>query len=122
MKVLISADMEGTAGIVDSAQTAPPDCAHETAAACLHPEKARAAIRAGAAEAVRRAPRLRPFLPAPPIRLQVDVTKPDLADLASLCKGVHRTGSDGVAYEGPDMMDVWKTWLVMRNVMNSRMP
>ncbi|HVI86187.1 MAG TPA: M55 family metallopeptidase [bacterium] len=93
-----------------------------TAAASLHPEKARAAIRAGAAEAVRRAPRLRPFLPAPPIRLEVDVTKPDLADLASLCKGVRRTGSHGIAYEGPDMMDVWKTWLVMRNVMNSRMP
>ena len=93
-----------------------------TAAASLHPEKARAAIRAGAAEAVRRAPRIRPFLPAPPIRLEVDVTKPDLADLASLCKGVRRTGSHGIAYEGPDMMDVWKTWLVMRNVMNSRMP
>ena len=29
MKVLISADMEGTAGIVDAAQTAPPDRAHE---------------------------------------------------------------------------------------------
>jgi D-amino peptidase len=93
-----------------------------TAAASLHPEKARAAIRTGAAEAVRRAPGLRPFRPAPPIRLEVDVLKPDLADLAALCHGVERIGPRTIAYRGTDMLDIWKTWLVMRNVMNSRMP
>ena len=93
-----------------------------TAAAHLHPENARSAIRAGAAEAVRRAPHLLPFVPAAPIRFEVDVIKPDLADLAALCHGVARTGPRSVAYEGPDMLDVWKAWLVMRNVMNSRMP
>jgi D-amino peptidase len=93
-----------------------------TAAISLHPEKARAAIRAGATEAVRRAPRMRPFRPAVPIKLEVDVTKPDLAELAALCHGVQRVGNRTVAYEGADMLEVWRTWLVMRNVMNSRMP
>jgi len=93
-----------------------------TAAVSLHPEKARAAIRAGAAEAVGRAPQLRPFLPAAPIRLEVEINKADLADLAALCHGVQRVGPHTVAYQGPDMFDVWRTWLVMRNVMNSRMP
>jgi D-amino peptidase len=93
-----------------------------TAAVSLHPEKARAAIRAGAAEAVRRAPRLRPFVPAAPIRLEVEVSKTDLADLAALCHGVQRVGPHTVAYQSGDMFDVWRTWVVMRNVMNSRMP
>lgn len=93
-----------------------------TAAVHLHPEKARSAIKAGAADAVRRAARVRPFVPAAPIRFELDVTRPDLADLAALCHGVARTGPRTVAYEGPDMLDVWKSWLVMRNVMSSRMP
>ncbi|SRR5579871_268857 len=93
-----------------------------TSAVHLHPEKARAEIRAGAAEAVRRAPRLRPYLPKSPIRFEVDVAKPDLADLATLCHGVTREGPRTIAYEGTDMLDVWKAWLVIRNVMNSRMP
>jgi D-amino peptidase len=92
------------------------------AAASLHPEKARAAIRAGAAEAIRRAARLRPFAPAAPIRFEVDVTRSHLAELAALCHGVQRVANRTVAYQGADMLDVWRTWLVMRNVMNSRMP
>src|SRR5262249_12120662 len=52
------------------------------AAVHVHPEKARAAIQAGASEAMRRAPRLAPFRPQPPIRLEIDVLSPHLADLA----------------------------------------
>lgn len=90
------------------------------AAVHLHPEKARAAIRAGAAEAVRRAPRLRPYQPQAPIKLEVDVVSPDLADLANLLPGLRRLGPRSVAYEGPNMLDVFKAWRAMLNVMMTR--
>jgi D-aminopeptidase len=73
------------------------------------PEKARAAIRAGATEAVRRAPRLRPYLVRDPVRLEADVVGPDLADLAALRPGVTRLGPRSVAYEATDMLNVMMT-------------
>lgn len=92
------------------------------AAVHLHPEKAREAIRAGAAEGVRRVRRLRPYVLASPVRLEVDIVSPDLADLAGLLPGVTRQGPRTVAYEGPDMLDVFKAWRAMLNVMMTRTP
>jgi len=92
------------------------------AAVHLHPEKAREAIRAGAAEGLRRLPRLRPYALPSPVRLEVDVVRPDLADLAGLLPGVARPGARSVAYEGPDMLDVYKAWRAMLNVMMTRFP
>lgn len=86
----------------------------------LHPEKARAVIRAGAAEAVRRASRLRPYIVPAPVRLEVDIVSPDLADLAGLIPGVTPLGPRSVAYQGPDMLDVFKAWRAMLNVMMTR--
>ncbi len=86
----------------------------------LHPEKARAAIRAGAAEAVRRAPRLRPYRVPAPLRLEVDVVSPDLADLAGLLPGVRRLEPRSVAYDGQDMLEVFRAWRAMLNVMMTR--
>jgi D-amino peptidase len=91
-----------------------------TAAVHLHPEKARDAIRAGAAEAVRRAPRLRPYRVSLPVRLEVDIVGPDLADLASLLPGVVRVGPRSVAYDGPDVLTMFKAWRAMLNVMMTR--
>jgi len=90
------------------------------AAVHLHPEKAREAIRAGAAEAVRRAPRLRPYRVPAPVRLDVDIVAPDLTDLAALLPGVTRTGARSVAFEGPDVLNVFKAWRAMLNVMMTR--
>jgi D-amino peptidase len=86
------------------------------AAVHLHPEKARDAIRDGAAE------RLRPYRVAPPVRLEVDIVSPDLADLASLLPGVTRLGPRSVAYEGPDVLTVFRAWRALLNVMMSRFP
>jgi D-amino peptidase len=91
-----------------------------TAAVHLHPEKAREAIRAGAAEAVRRAPRLRPYRVSTPVRLEVDIVGPDLTDLASLLPGVVRVGPRSVAYDGPDVLTMFKAWRAMLNVMMTR--
>lgn len=94
------------------------------AAVHLHPEKARDAIRAGAAEAVQRAraSRVRPFLPQAPIRLDIDVVSPDIADLAALPPGVARTGPRSVAYEEQDMLRVFRAWRAMLNGMLTRTP
>jgi D-amino peptidase len=91
-----------------------------TAAVHLHPEKAREAIRAGAVEAVRRAPRLRPYRVSTPVRLVVDIVGPDLTDLASLLPGVVRAGPRSVAYDGPDILTMFKAWRAMLNVMMTR--
>ncbi len=90
------------------------------AAVHLHPEKAQAAIRVGASEAVRRAGRLRPYLVQAPVRLEVDIASPDLADLASLLPGVTRLRPRSVAYQGADMFNVFKAWRAMLNVMMTR--
>ena len=90
------------------------------AAVHLHPEKAREAIKAGAAEAVRRAPRLRPYRVPAPVRLEVDIVSPDLTDLASLLPGVTRLAPRSVVYEGPDVINVFKAWRAMLNVMMTR--
>ena len=90
------------------------------AAVHLHPEKAREAIRAGAMEAIRRAPRLRPYRVPLPLRFEVDIVSPDLADLASLLPGVTRVRPRSVAYESPDMLNAFKAWRAMLNVMLSR--
>jgi len=91
-----------------------------TPAVHLHPEKAREAIKAGAIEAVLRAPRLRPYRVPLPLRFEVDIVSPDLADLAGLLPGVRRVGPRSVAYEGPDVLDAFKGWRAMLNVMMSR--
>jgi len=90
------------------------------AAVHLHPEKAREAIRAGAMEAIRRAPRLRPYRVPLPLRFEVDIVSRDLADLASLLPGVTRVRPRSVAYESPDMLNAFKAWRAMLNVMLSR--
>src|SRR5262249_61416545 len=85
------------------------------------PEKARAAIQAGAAEAVRRAPRLTRFLPRAPIRLEIEVLNPHLADLASLIPNMARTGPRTVAWEAGDMLTSFRTWRAMLNIMMARL-
>ena len=90
------------------------------AAVHLHPEKAREAIRAGATEAIRRAPRLRPYRVPLPLRFEVDIVSPDLADLAGLLPGVTRIRPRSVAYESPDVLNAFKAWRAMLNVMLSR--
>ncbi len=61
-------------------------------ASCLHPEKARTLIRAGAAEAVRRAKTLRPWRPTIPITLELTYCRTDTADAAAARPGNERVG------------------------------
>jgi len=86
----------------------------------LHPEKARAAIRAGAAEAIRRAPRLAAYTPPPPVRFDVDLVSPHLTDLAALIPTVTRSGPRTVTWEAPDMLAAFMTWRAVLNVVLAR--
>lgn len=90
------------------------------AAVHLHPEKARAAIREGAAEAVRRAPRLRPFVPAVPVRLEVELASAHLADQGVLIPTLARIGPRTVAWESADMLSAFTTWRALLNVVLAR--
>jgi len=90
------------------------------AAVHLHPEKARAAIRAGAAEAIRRAPRLAAYTPPPPVRFDVDLVSPHLTDLAALIPTVTRSGPRTVTWEAPDMLAAFMTWRAVLNVVLAR--
>jgi D-aminopeptidase len=50
----------------------------------------------------------------------VDIVGPDLTDLASLLPGVVRAGPRSVAYDGPDILTMFKAWRAMLNVMMTR--
>jgi D-amino peptidase len=61
-------------------------------ARCMHPEKARELIRAGAAEAVGKAKTLTPFKPPTPITLELTYYRTDMADSSAARPGNERIG------------------------------
>ncbi len=73
-----------------------------SAAASLHPERARALIREAAAEAVRQSANIRPFIVEQPVRVELRFSNSGLADGAELMPGVVRVDGVTVAYEAPD--------------------
>ncbi|MGE5576246.1 MAG: M55 family metallopeptidase [Syntrophothermus sp.] len=78
------------------------------AAISMHPEKARAAIRKGAAEAVRNLNRVTPFKFSSPVELEVDLLYTTMADVAELVPGVRRTGPRTVAFSHEEYITVFK--------------
>lgn len=84
------------------------------AAISLHPEKARAAIRQGAAEAVRNLQRVALFKFTSPVALEVDLLYTTMADVAELVPGVRRIGGRTVAFTHEDYITVFK---VMRAIL-----
>jgi D-amino peptidase len=84
-----------------------------TVAASRHPEDARAAIRAAAADAVRGAPELTPTVASGPVTIEVDLTDLRRADLCALPPHVERDGRT-VRYTGERYLDAFhclRTWL-----------
>jgi D-aminopeptidase len=60
------------------------------------------------------------FVPQVPIRLEIEMVNPHLADLASLIPSIARTGPRTVAWEAGDMLTSFRTWRAMLNVMMTR--
>ncbi len=83
------------------------------AAASLHPERARAAIREGAARAVRRAAagELRLLEVEPPVVIEVDYRRALEADYAAIVPGAERIGDRTVRHPGPDPITAYRGFL-----------
>jgi D-amino peptidase len=71
-------------------------------------------IRAGAVAALRR--KHSPFKLTAPIRLEVDFTLTQMADMAELVPGSSRTGGRTVSYAGDDYREVFRAWRAMYNL------
>ncbi len=73
-------------------------------------------IRAGAADAVRRAPSLKPFRPAAPHELEIDFVNAACADAAALVPGTRRASGVTCAYRAPDaptLIQVIQAWTTL---------
>lgn len=87
----------------------------QTAANLIHPARARAMIRDGAAAAVRDAkgsPR-KPFVVAIPVRLEVTMARSVHADSAESLPGAQRVSPVTVAWEGPDYLECFRAFRAM---------
>ncbi len=83
------------------------------AAASLHPERARDAIRVGASRAVERAAAgdLRPFAVDEPVVIEVDYRRGLEADYAAIVPGAERVGDRTVRHLGPDPITAYRGFL-----------
>lgn len=81
------------------------------AANSISPAAAQAAIRAGAADALRNAPNAKPFVFEPPITMEIDLTRVEQADLIELIPGFERTGNRQVRLVHDDYPTVFKAFV-----------
>ena len=87
------------------------------AARNLSPERARQAIRAGVADALRRAHPV--FLFASPVTIETDYARSVHADMAELLPGSERTGARTVRYTHDDYLAAFSAWRAMYNLAAS---
>ena len=81
----------------------------------MHPSRARDAIRAASAEAVRAAAigELKPYVAAPPFALEADLANTSAADLCAMAPGCVRVGPRTVRFESADFVEAFRcllTW------------
>lgn len=77
----------------------------------LSPGEARRRIRAGAIAALEDIAKLRPFVFAPPIALEIDFLRVENADFAELIPGVDRTGGRTVRFVHDDYRIVFRAFI-----------
>jgi D-amino peptidase len=99
--------------LADAEQVVVKESITRMAAASLHPEAARAAIRAGARRAAERAAKI----PAPaitmPARLDVHTLTADMAEVASWVRGAERTGVRTVSIQGDDPLAIFRSFVAI---------
>lgn len=69
----------------------------------VHPNVARRMLREAAAKAVRERPDVAPLRVATPVRVEVELARPVLADLAEMIDGAERVSGRVVGFTRPDM-------------------
>lgn len=77
----------------------------------LSPAAAQAAIRAGAADAVRNAAAAKPFIFESPIALEIDVTRIEQADYIDVMPGFERIGPRRVRFVHDDYLTVFRAFV-----------
>lgn len=87
------------------------------AARSLSPQRARAAIRAGVAEALARPHPLFTF--DTPVTIETDYARSAYADMAALMPGAERTGARTVRYSHDDYLLAFQGWRAMTNLTAS---
>lgn len=73
-------------------------------------------IREGAAQAVRRAPSIKPFRPPAPFDLEIDFVHAACADVAELVPGTRRVSGSTCSYRAPDaatLLQVIQAWTIL---------
>ncbi|MCB9701111.1 MAG: M55 family metallopeptidase [Myxococcales bacterium] len=83
------------------------------AARSLHPERARAQIRAAAAKAVRERYRFRPFHIDPPYSLEIDTVTTAMADAGALMPGALRSGDRTLRFDAGDVQTLFRALLAL---------
>ncbi len=78
----------------------------------LSPERARIAIEEGMRQALRQLKQTKLYRPKPPLRLEVDLRLPIMADFAEVAPGTERTGARSVAVTAADGEELYR-WLMV---------
>jgi len=79
----------------------------------LSPDVVCDALRAGAAQAMRRAADMRPFVVPAPIVMEVDTIRSSQADLLELVPGMRRTGGRTIAYAADDFTQIYRALMAV---------
>lgn len=77
----------------------------------ISPQAAQAAIRAGAAQAIKNAPNAKPFTFEPPITMEIDLARVEQADFVALIPGFERSGARQVRYTHHDYPTVFRAFV-----------
>lgn len=77
----------------------------------ISPQAAQEAIRAGAAQAVKNAPKAKPFRFEAPVTMEIDVTRVEQADFVSLIPGFERSGPRQVRFTHNDYPTVFRAFV-----------
>ncbi|MGC9529101.1 MAG: M55 family metallopeptidase [Candidatus Bipolaricaulaceae bacterium] len=80
----------------------------KTAAECLHPQVAQAAIQAAAAQALQRASIANPVRVDPPVRLRVELKDTEMADITSLCPFVEQLDGRTIQLLGDTVLAAYR--------------
>ncbi|GAA4219068.1 M55 family metallopeptidase [Actinocatenispora rupis] len=83
------------------------------AATSLHPERARRAIHDGVRAALAGLAGLTPPAIDLPVRIEVDLVSPDMAEQSAWIRGVTRTGTRTVAYTEDDALTAFRTFMTL---------
>lgn len=82
-------------------------------AKCLHPNKAREAIRQGAISALKRRSEMRPFKLKPPYEMRLELMNAGMADVAELIPDTRRIAPRILTYSSDDFLKVYKAFQAM---------